>query len=76
MVGAEKIIVNECFFDPAFLNNILSHKKVIDAPPDIAVPGFKPVGPPRVFHGFRKKMSEGVHITALDNPIQPVSLNS
>ena len=76
MVGAENIVVNEGFFDPAFFYNIPGHEKVIDAPPDIAIPGFKAVGPPRVFYGFREKMSEGVHITVLDNPVQPVSLDS
>ena len=76
MVGTENIVINEYLFDPAFFNHILGHEKVIDAPPDIAIPGFKPVGPPRVFYGFRKKMSESVHITAPNNPIQPVPLDS
>ena len=76
MVGAENIVINECLFDPVFFNNIPGNEKVIDTPPDIAIPGFKAVGPPRVFYGFRKKMSEGVHITVLDNPIQPVPLDS
>jgi hypothetical protein len=50
MVGTENIVINECLFDPALFNNILGHEKVIDTPPDIAIPGFKAVGPPRVFY--------------------------
>jgi hypothetical protein len=76
MIGTENIVVNECLFEPALFNNIFGHEKVIDAPPDIAIPGFKPIGPPRVFYGIRKKMSEGVHVTVLDNPIQPVPFDS
>ena len=76
MIGTENIVVNECLFDPAFFNNILGHEKVINAPPDIAIPGFKPVGPPRVFYGIRKKMPERVQIAVLDDPIQPVPLDS
>ncbi len=76
MVGPENIVINKCLFDPALFENILGHEKVIDAPPDIAVPGFEPVGPPRVFYGVRKEMSESVHVAVLDNSIQPVALDS
>ena len=76
MVGTENIVINKCLFDPAFFNNVLSYEKVIDAPPDIAIPGFKPVGPPRILYSIRKKMPDRVHIAAPDNPIQPVPLYS
>ena len=46
MIGTENIVVDEGLFDPAFINHILGHEKIIDAPPDIAIPGFKAVGPP------------------------------
>ena len=76
MVGPENIVINEYLFDPAFFNYILGHEKVIDAPPDIAVPGFKPVGPPRVFNRVRENMPESIHIAVLNYPIQPVPLDS
>ena len=46
MIGAENIVINECLFYPAFFDNIPCHEEVIDAPPDIAISGFKAVGPP------------------------------
>ena len=62
MIGAENTVINERLFDPVFFDNIPGHKEVIDAPPDIAISGFKAVGPPRVLFCIRVKMSEGVHI--------------
>ena len=76
MVGTENIVINICLFDPAFFNDILRHEKVIDAPSDIAIPGFKAVGPPRVFYGIREKMPEGVHIAVMDDPVPAVPFDS
>jgi hypothetical protein len=76
MIGAKNIIVDECFFDPAFFDDIAGYEKVIYAPPDVAIPGFKTVCPPRVFYGFRMKMPKGINITVLDDAVQPIALYS
>ena len=76
VIGAENIVIDKCFFDPAFFDDIAGYEKVIYAPPDVAVPGFKTIGPPRVFDGVRIKMPERINITVLDDAVQPIALYS
>ncbi len=75
MVRPKNIIVDKRFFDPPLIDNIFGNKKIIDAPPDVALPCLESIRPPRIFYGIRIKISEGVHIAVFNNPIEPVALD-
>jgi hypothetical protein len=76
MIGTENIVVDKRFFDPAFFNDIPGGEKIINAPPDIAIAGFKAIRPPRVFDGVRIKMPEGVNIAVFNDTVEPIALDS
>ena len=76
MVRPKDIIVNESLFNPAPVDNIASDEKIIDPPPDIAIAGLEPVGPPRIFYGIRMKMTEGVDVSVFSDSVEPITFNT
>jgi hypothetical protein len=74
MIRPVNTIIDESLFYPALVDDVPGDKKIIDAPPDIAISRFEPVRPPRVFYGIGVKMAKGVRVSVFSNAIEPVTL--
>jgi hypothetical protein len=74
MIRPVNTVIDESLFNPAFVDDVPGNKKIIDAPPDIAISCFKPVRPPRVFYGIRVKIAKGVGVSVFSDAIEPVAL--
>jgi hypothetical protein len=46
MIRTENVIIDKRLPDPAFINQILRDKEIIDTPSGIVLSGMKAIGPP------------------------------
>ena len=76
MIRAEDVVVDKGPFHPAAFDQIARDEKIIDPPADVPLAGLEAIGPPGVLHGIRIKVPKSVHITAVDDAVQPVPLDA